>query len=299
MPSNLMRRCLLTRKRERVLPAATLVPIIQRLQAACIWRRWLERWTSQPGEVWMVARPQNLLVIMSDEHNRKIAGYAGHPIVRTPALDALAARGTWFTVAYTPSPICVPARASLATGLPVHRHRAWDNATAYDGRIQGWAHALRKRGHHVASIGKLHYRGHPDEDYGLTESLLAMHITGGVGDVTHLVRDPDDIRTTGKNLIASAGPGESSYTLLTGRLLQQRRSGCARQPRAGMRALGCCLSRWWHRIFRSPHRRNISTDISARICRARNSTIKRRDPTIPTYGFMRSDRITIGISTAR
>jgi choline-sulfatase len=112
-----------------------------------------------------------------------------------------------------PSPICVPARASLATGLPVHRHRAWDNAIAYDGQIQSWAHALRNRGHHVASIGKLHYRGHPEDDYGLTESLLAMHITGGVGDLTHLVRDPDDIRTTGKNLIASAGPGESSYTL--------------------------------------------------------------------------------------
>jgi len=161
----------------------------------------------------MGAAPRNLLVIMSDEHNPKIAGYAGHRIVSTPALDALAACGSRFTAAYTPSPICVPARASLATGLPVHRHRAWDNAIAYDGRLQGWAHALRKRGHHVASIGKLHYRGQPDEDYGFTESLLAMHITGGIGDVTHLVRDPDDIRTTGKNLIASAGPGESSYTL--------------------------------------------------------------------------------------
>ncbi len=94
----------------------------------------------------------------------------------------------------------------------MHRHRAWDNAIAYAGKIQGWAHALRKRGHHVASIGKLHFRGHPDEGYGFTESLLAMHISGGGGDVTHLVRDPDDICTTGKNLIASAGPGESSYT---------------------------------------------------------------------------------------
>jgi arylsulfatase A-like enzyme len=147
---------------------------------------------------------------MSDEHNPEIAGYAGHPIISTPALDTLAARGSRFTAAYTPSPICVPARASLATGLPVHRHRAWDNAIAYDGRIQSWAHALRNRGHHVASIGKLHYRGHPEDDYGLTESLLAMHITGGVGDLTHLVRDPDDIRTTGKNLIASAGPGNAS-----------------------------------------------------------------------------------------
>jgi choline-sulfatase len=40
-----------------------------------------------------------------------------------------------------------------------------------------------------------------------------MHIAGGIGDPTHLVRDTDDIRTTGKNLIASAGPGESSCTL--------------------------------------------------------------------------------------
>ncbi len=184
----------------------------------------------------MAATPQNLLVIMSDEHNRKIAGHAGDAYARTPALDALAARGTSFTAAYTPSPICVPARASLATGLPVHRHRAWDNAIAYDGRIAGWAHALRRRGHHVAAIGKLHYRGGPDEDYGFTESLLAMHITDGVGDVTHLVRDPDDIRTTGRNLIASAGPGESSYTLYDRQVAAAaqvwlREQGARRHPR--------------------------------------------------------------------
>ena len=198
----------------------------------------------------MPATPQNLLVIMSDEHNRKIAGYAGHPIVGTPALDRLAAGGCCFTSAYTPSPICVPARASLATGLPVHRHRAWDNAIAYDGQIQGWAHALRKRGHHVASIGKLHYRGQPGEDYGFTESLLAMHITGGIGDVTHLVRDPDDIRTTGKNLIASAGRARAATPYMTGRSPLPPRSGCARPAPAGMPALGCCSSRWWRRISR-------------------------------------------------
>jgi choline-sulfatase len=68
----------------------------------------------------MATTPQNPLVLMSDEHNRKIAAHAGHPIVNTPALDALAARGSCFTAAYNPSPICVPARASLATGRPVH-----------------------------------------------------------------------------------------------------------------------------------------------------------------------------------
>jgi len=157
--------------------------------------------------------PSNLLVIMSDEHNPKVAGYAGHPVVATPALDRLAATGTRFAAAYTPSPICVPARAAFATGLPVHRTRAWDNAIAYDGGMPSWHRMLRDRGHHVASIGKLHYRGRPGDDYGLTESILPMHIAGGTGDVTHLVRDPDDVRAIGRKLIEQAGPGESEYTL--------------------------------------------------------------------------------------
>src|SRR3954462_14301719 len=113
---------------------------------------------------------KNLIVIMSDEHNPKVAGYSGHEIIDTPHLDRLAAAGTRFTAAYTPSPICVPARASFITGLPVWRHRAWDNAIAYDGTTPGWSHMLRDRGHVVTSIGKLHYRGHPDEDYGFTEN---------------------------------------------------------------------------------------------------------------------------------
>jgi choline-sulfatase len=132
---------------------------------------------------------------------------------RTPHLDRLATAGTRFTAAYTPSPICVPARASFITGLPVHRHHAWDNAIAYDGVLPGWSHRLRERGHHVASIGKLHYRGHPGDDYGFTESLLAMNIAGGVGDVTHLIRDPEGVRTSGAKLLAQAKPGESDYTL--------------------------------------------------------------------------------------
>ena len=60
--------------------------------------------------------PRNVVVIMSDEHNPKIMGCAGHPIISTPNLDALAARGTRFTSAYTTSPVCVPARAAFALG---------------------------------------------------------------------------------------------------------------------------------------------------------------------------------------
>ena len=161
-----------------------------------------------------MATATNLLVIMSDEHNPKVMGHAGHPVIATPSLDALAAQGTRFDAAYTPSPICVPARGAFATGQPVHRSKCWDNAIAYDGTMPSWHRVLRDRGHHVASIGKLHFQGHAGQDYGFTEMILPMQITNGTGDVTLLIRDPDDVReTAARKLLAQAGPGESEYTL--------------------------------------------------------------------------------------
>ena len=79
-------------------------------------------------------QPANTLFILSDEHNKRVTGCYGHPMIKTPNLDALAARGTRFTSAYTNCPICVPARASFATGRYVHEHRCWDNAIAYEGK---------------------------------------------------------------------------------------------------------------------------------------------------------------------
>ena len=84
------------------------------------------------------AAPKNLLILISDEHRKDAMGCVGHPIVLTPNLDALAARGTVFENAYTPSPMCVPTRASIACGDYVHRTRYWDSATPYDGRRRSW-----------------------------------------------------------------------------------------------------------------------------------------------------------------
>jgi len=88
-------------------------------------------------------RPANLVVIMSDEHHPRAMGAAGHPFAKTPNLDRLAARGTRFAAAYCNSPICVPSRASFATGRYVHEIEMWDNAIAYDGAVRGWGHALQ------------------------------------------------------------------------------------------------------------------------------------------------------------
>lgn len=159
-------------------------------------------------------QPQNMLIVMSDEHNPKMMGCAGHPLVKTPHLDALAARGTRFSEAYTNCPICVPARASFATGRYVHEHGYWDNAIAYDGRIQGWGHRLQEAGYRVESIGKLHYR-HEDDPVGLDKQHLPMHIKDGVGMVHLSIRNQFAgivplLKPSG--IIAAAGPGESDYT---------------------------------------------------------------------------------------
>ena len=59
-------------------------------------------------------RAKNLLIIMSDQHSRSLLGCYGHPVVHTPNLDRLAACGTRFSSCWTPSPVCIPARASFA-----------------------------------------------------------------------------------------------------------------------------------------------------------------------------------------
>jgi choline-sulfatase len=156
-------------------------------------------------------KPQNLLVIMSDEHSRKVLGCYGNTVVDTPNIDALARRGTLFTDAYTTSPICVPARASFAVGKYVHQVGYWDNADPYDGVEPSWHHLLRERGHEVVSIGKLHFRS-TDDDNGFTEEILPMHVVEGKGDLIGLLRDPLAPRGHARKLAATAGPGESTYT---------------------------------------------------------------------------------------
>jgi choline-sulfatase len=157
------------------------------------------------------SRP-NILLIMSDQHNPKMAGYAGDPHVSTPHLDRLARRGTSFSSAYCTSPICVPARASLATGRYVHQIEAWDNATPYIGVHPSWGHLLGQAGYRVTTIGKLHYRDVGD-DTGFADQRLAMHVAGR-GDLLGIAQRPDGAVPTvpGFRAIVDAGPGETDYT---------------------------------------------------------------------------------------
>lgn len=158
----------------------------------------------------MAAR--NVLFIISDQHQQKATGCYGHPFVRTPNIDRMAAAGTRFITAYTNSAICVPARATIATGRYVHETRCWDNAHPYTGeQAKSWHHMLRENGVGATSIGKLHFRNETDPT-GFDEQVVPMHIVDGIGDVRSCIKRPMSPPFHASKTASRIGPGESPYT---------------------------------------------------------------------------------------
>jgi len=116
-----------------------------------------------------LSRP-NILILMSDEHRADLAGFAGNKVIRTPAMDRLARTGVVFRNAYTPSPICVPARQCLMSGqLPktCGCDGAWmDLAPGY----HTFARRFAQHAYRTVCAGKLHHVG-PDQMQGWTRRL--------------------------------------------------------------------------------------------------------------------------------
>ena len=162
-----------------------------------------------------MTQPANLLFFMSDNHNGQLLGCYGHPHVRTPNMDRIAARGVRFANAYCASPLCCPSRSSLATGRYPHETGYWDNALTYDGRFPTWHHRLREQGHNVTAVGKLHYRS-GDDDNGFTEEIVPMHLHEGKGAVKNLLRGygmepPKDDGSFWKLYMERSGVGTTHY----------------------------------------------------------------------------------------
>ncbi|WP_282942039.1 sulfatase-like hydrolase/transferase [Paenibacillus sp. RC67] len=118
----------------------------------------------------------NILFLMSDEHRWDVSGFAGNGIIRTPNLDRLAENGVVFDNAYTPSPICVPARQSMMAGqFPRTCHCekfGQDLAPGY----MTFARQLAEHGYETVVSGKLHHMG-TDQMQGWTQRISGdMHI---------------------------------------------------------------------------------------------------------------------------
>ena len=105
----------------------------------------------------LLKKRPNIVLIMCDQMRGDCLGIAGHPDVKTPYLDSLAAEGTYFPNAYSACPSCIPARAALFTGLSQeHHHRVGYQ----DGITWDYPHmlpaALSDGGYHTEMVGKMH-----------------------------------------------------------------------------------------------------------------------------------------------
>lgn len=112
----------------------------------------------------------NILVIMADQMTPFMLGAYGHPLVKTPHLDALKQRGTRFDAAYSPCPMCVPARAAMMTGQYASRLGCFDNGHAFPSHVPTFAHYLTNQGYDTALSGKMHFIG-SDQLHGFRRRL--------------------------------------------------------------------------------------------------------------------------------
>lgn len=95
----------------------------------------------------------NILFITADQWRGECLSLLGHPHVKTPHLDAIAAGGTTFARHYAQATPCGPSRASLYTGMYLHNHRSLLNGTPLDARHTNVAMEARKAGYDPALFG--------------------------------------------------------------------------------------------------------------------------------------------------
>ncbi len=157
-------------------------------------------------------QPPNLLYIHSDQHNPFVTGCYGDPLVATPHLDRLAASGATFDAAYCTSPICVPSRMSMLTGLHPYQHQTWTNRHVLHSGIPTFAHALGAAGYRSVLAGRMHVRG-PDQLHGYSDRLVGDHMPNHLGGPMPEMGILRGTETPVRKTLTTSGPGQVAYQL--------------------------------------------------------------------------------------
>lgn len=137
-------------------------------------------------------RPPNIILILADDLGSMDLGCYGAPDVRTPHLDALAARGLRLTQFYSAAPVCSPSRAALLTGRFPHRAGVPGNVPTHKPGVGlapaqvTLAEALRPRGYATALFGKWHL-GWPPINGPLEQGFdeYVGHLSGCIDNYSH------------------------------------------------------------------------------------------------------------------
>ncbi|MFM9269628.1 sulfatase-like hydrolase/transferase [Halomonas elongata] len=187
----------------------------------------------------------NVLFVTVDQWPASLLGCAGHPVIETPTIDQLAQAGTRFTQCYAETPICIPSRRSIMTGMTARGHgdRDFQPDRPMPEGMPTLAECFGQAGYQTFAMGKLHVFP-PRDRIGFNDAILAEEGRGHLG-------GPDDYEM----YLADRGyPGA------------QFAHGMSNNEYAW---------RTWH-LSEEMHVTNWTTRTAARM-------IKRRDPTRPGF----------------
>ena len=119
-------------------------------------------------------RSPNVILLLTDDQRPDTIGVLGNRAIRTPNLDALVRRGTTFTRAVSPNPICTPARAEIMTGCDSFRNGVLGFGQSIRSELPLLAQTMRGAGYHTWYVGKWHNDGRPtSRGYESTDGLFA------------------------------------------------------------------------------------------------------------------------------
>jgi choline-sulfatase len=112
----------------------------------------------------------HILLLIDDEHRPDVMTAEGNPHIRMPTLDRIIGQGTYFRSAYTPAPVCVPARQSFLTGLYARRSGCTGFDTPLPSDVLTIPEHFANYGYNPTCAGKMHFVG-PDQMHGWRERI--------------------------------------------------------------------------------------------------------------------------------
>ncbi len=191
-------------------------------------------------------RKPNIVLIMSDQHHKRAMSWAGHPYVKTPAMDHLASKGLSFRQAFCAYPLCGPSRASFMTSQHPHETGVFTHQGEFRTDTPTFAHQFLASGYETILSGRMHFVG-LDQRHGFERRLLgdvsptaflATLFKNTTGEhLNPVLTDLHGTQGMSKQGIEKSGPGNSGYlaydkqvTKATVKFLEERKTNPSDKP---------------------------------------------------------------------
>lgn len=105
----------------------------------------------------------NVVFVLTDDQRWDFMSCAGHPFLKTPNIDRIAAEGARFANMFVTTSLCSPSRASMLSGMYPHAHGVVNNFTDYPNDLPSFPRQLKAAGYATAYIGKWHMNENSDD----------------------------------------------------------------------------------------------------------------------------------------